>query len=478
MSNNFIEDYEILIQLCNENKILEIKDLLLKMDLDINGNLIMSQLCKENNVKAVLILYPLFDWHIKIFDDNDCYDYESVFCHCCRLGYIDIAKNLYSNFDINIKDRNEEAFCLACQEGHDDIVEWIMEVYPTIDVSIDNNFCFQLACKKGYLSIIKLLLKKNNDINFKDNFNYAIIKACQNGNFELIIWFHSYYLKLYDNTDDDNFISTSISEIFYSTINSKIESIEILEWLLKIEPSFLDTLKENFESITLFKIRNVIEYDKLETIKWIINIYPELNELIENEKSHIILNLCKKSKSVKIITWLNEKFPTLIADNHVDIVNAVTCNQNGIEIFDYIINLDLENLEINFPNSYLSTIIIKSVPLTPMVALGVFMFTLCREFFAICPEAYLTAPKVAFMLKEPVCVLGSYINSSIVNLLFSRTSTLVSSIKSSLNSPFLVIIPSYIKRSKPTFPVYFSDSLLMVLLPAASATCPIVVAFA
>ena len=56
MSNNFIEDYELLINLCNENKIIEIQQLLLKIDLDINGNLIMSQLCKEENVVLSLVL--------------------------------------------------------------------------------------------------------------------------------------------------------------------------------------------------------------------------------------------------------------------------------------------------------------------------------------------------------------------------------------------------------------------------------------
>jgi hypothetical protein len=51
--------------------------------------------------------------------------------------------------------------------------------------------------------------------------------------------------------------------------------------------------------------------------------------------------------------------------------------------------------------------IAKSVPLTAIVAVGVLIFTFCFEFLAICPEAYLTLPKLAFNDNAPVLVLGS-----------------------------------------------------------------------
>ena len=78
------------------------------------------------------------------------------------------------------------------------------------------------------------------------------------------------------------------------------------------------------------------------------------------------------------------------------------------------------------PNS--STVIEKSVPLTPTVAVGVLIFTFCLEFLAICPDAYRIVPKDAFSDNEPVLVLGSYTKSSITNLECSVTSTRVSSI--------------------------------------------------
>ena len=48
-----------------------------------------------------------------------------------------------------------------------------------------------------------------------------------------------------------------------------------------------------------------------------------------------------------------------------------------------------------------STVMEKSVPLTPTTAVGVLIFTFCLEFFAICPDAYLTVPKPALSETAP-----------------------------------------------------------------------------
>ena len=54
-----------------------------------------------------------------------------------------------------------------------------------------------------------------------------------------------------------------------------------------------------------------------------------------------------------------------------------------------------------------SIVIEKSVPRTPIVAVGVVMTTFCFEFFAICPDAYLTVPSFADRFSLPVLLLGS-----------------------------------------------------------------------
>ena len=52
-------------------------------------------------------------------------------------------------------------------------------------------------------------------------------------------------------------------------------------------------------------------------------------------------------------------------------------------------------------------VIVKSVPRTPIVAVGGVIVTFVAEFFAICPEAYRTVPRLALSESLPVLVLGS-----------------------------------------------------------------------
>ena len=126
-----------------------------------------------------------------------------------------------------------------------------------------------------------------------------------------------------------------------------------------------------------------------------------------------------------------------------------------------------------------SMVIEKSVPRTPIVAVGVFITTFCLEFFAICPEAYFTVPSAALSVSPPVCVDASYTNSSITSLECSVTSTRVSSTNCTEVLPLPVLITSCMNTSKSSTVVNSSPEVLVISpLPLCSMTAPIVEASA
>ena len=122
-----------------------------------------------------------------------------------------------------------------------------------------------------------------------------------------------------------------------------------------------------------------------------------------------------------------------------------------------------------------SIVIEKSVPLTPIVAVGVDIDTLVGLNFAICPDAYLTVPNVAFNDSFPVLVLGSYTKSSIVNLLCCVTSTLVASKNSIAVLPLPVLTVSNENTSSSVCVVTSSPFALRSITPDPSCmiTSPI-----
>ncbi len=66
---------------------------------------------------------------------------------------------------------------------------------------------------------------------------------------------------------------------------------------------------------------------------------------------------------------------------------------------------DGNRMIVELPTS--SIVIEKSVPRTPIVAVGVFICTFVGLVFAIWPEAYRTVPRAALSDREPVFVFGS-----------------------------------------------------------------------
>jgi ankyrin repeat protein len=66
--------------------------------------------------------------------------------------------------DIDISERAfERAFKYACFQGHLQVIKWLLEVKPDIDISVDNDYAFRKASVNENLEIAKLLVELNPD---------------------------------------------------------------------------------------------------------------------------------------------------------------------------------------------------------------------------------------------------------------------------------------------------------------------------
>ena len=144
---------------------------------------------------------------------EDIYNEENSLCFCCRYGYIDAVKFIHSTNVINVHDRNEEAFLLACQHGHLAVAQWLYKLKPDLDISIEDEWAFCCACENGHLAVAQWLLEVKPDIDiccsiwtnrctsieyitdtWTDNHwsdlnnDTAFNKACQNGHIAVVKW--------------------------------------------------------------------------------------------------------------------------------------------------------------------------------------------------------------------------------------------------------------------------------------------------
>jgi hypothetical protein len=79
---------------------------------------------------------------------------ELAFISACLNGYIEIAKWLVYDHQVDIHANNEDAFIFACGNGHVEIANWLVQDRQA-DIHVNNEYAFKLACKYRNDKIIK-----------------------------------------------------------------------------------------------------------------------------------------------------------------------------------------------------------------------------------------------------------------------------------------------------------------------------------
>jgi len=113
--------------------------------------------------------------------------FEASFRAACSRGYIEIIKFLLETKpEINISEDNEKAFLLACQYNQFETVKYLLEIKPDINISILEEEAFKIASSKGYLNILKLLIEKKPDIDISIEYNFGLYHSIINGHVEVV----------------------------------------------------------------------------------------------------------------------------------------------------------------------------------------------------------------------------------------------------------------------------------------------------
>jgi hypothetical protein len=124
-------------------------------------------------------------------DKHNKYDtltYTEAFCLANAHGHLDIVKYLVDQVPlIDIEHNDCEAFRFACAHGHLSAVTWISDHYD-VDVHIGDEYAFMWSAINGHLEVSKYLWRHHPDIRL-DIYNHYIFKTvCANGRLEVALW--------------------------------------------------------------------------------------------------------------------------------------------------------------------------------------------------------------------------------------------------------------------------------------------------
>jgi ankyrin repeat protein len=166
-----------------------------------------------------------------------------------------IIENIYKNEEsVNII---ESVFCCACYDGKLDIVTFILQVDPSINISSKNEYAFRIALIKNHIDICKFLLNFKPEINL--NLFIGIIyekfwEFCTIGHKDNAEWL--FYLC----PTIDKFVNHCLYIIVCAN-----NHIHVAKWLTILKPYyFILELNNDETKILHYSIRDIKERKWLE----------------------------------------------------------------------------------------------------------------------------------------------------------------------------------------------------------------------
>ena len=112
-----------------------------------------EEIAKKNTVKVTkkIFEYPI----LNIYSANPTLNTPAVdsqsFRYACITDYLEVVEWLQNinSADINVSEN--ELFIYVCETSSLELAKWLIEEYPNIDISAENDDAFRKACGEGYL---------------------------------------------------------------------------------------------------------------------------------------------------------------------------------------------------------------------------------------------------------------------------------------------------------------------------------------
>lgn len=96
------------------------------------------------------------------------------------------TKLVYATVDINKRDKKKTPLTAACYNGHENIVQLLLESGADVNLHDVSYVPLTAACKYGHLSVVKLLINANADVNKNYRWNTPLRTACSEGHLGIV----------------------------------------------------------------------------------------------------------------------------------------------------------------------------------------------------------------------------------------------------------------------------------------------------
>ena len=195
---------------------------------------------------------------------------ENNFSKACIKGDLTLAKDLLAKYLLTLRPisdifaNNAETFQRVCANDYLDMAKWLLEITPTIDISICEK-AFHVACSCGSLKVAKWLLEIHSTINISAE-TFRVV--CGNDYLDIAKW-------LLEITPT---IDISICEDAFR-LACRCGSLKVAKWLLEIHSTI------NISADNEYAFRAACFYDYLPVINWLLHIKPNIDIRINDDEA-------------------------------------------------------------------------------------------------------------------------------------------------------------------------------------------------
>jgi len=266
----------------------------------------------------------------------------NVLLKVCRNGKLFQLKTISNHLaHVHVKNKNNEAFRLACENGHLEVANWLVDTFGLTvqDARCDNNNCaFHAVCCYGRLEVLKWFVHTFGiiveDASYKNN--YTICYACCYGRLKVSKW---------------------LVDTFKITISDEKSDNNYAKWLL-------DTFKLTIENArtdnnNAFHGKCLLEH--LTILQFLIGCFqlPDYDESINHYLTRLMKKACEERNGF-MVSWFLTKFPLNDILLNDILLNDILLNDIPEECKKFVEEVLNENEVMIKPASKIANIVINN----------------------------------------------------------------------------------------------------------------------